>query len=269
MKLILIGAAILILYLVMIAPRFPRKKKRAGFCGRLYAHRGLFNNQTGVPENSMPAFSLAVKHRYGIEFDVQVTKDDKIVVFHDNTLSRMCGIDLLVMEKTYEELLELPLLNTEEKIPLLSEVLSLVNGQVPLLIEIKLPILNTHVCELINNELLNYSGPYCIESFNTMALWWYKRHRPEIIRGQLSADLTHPVADGGFLLCFLVKYLMTNFLAKPDFISYCYKDTKNISYQLNKHVFRASTFAWTIDSPKAYADTQGKFDSYIFEGFQA
>lgn len=266
----IIGAlALFLLYLFFIAPHFPKRKRTREYMGKCYAHRGLFSNTGLIPENSLLAFRHAVENGYGIELDVQLTKDNQVVVFHDNTLSRMCGIDVQVRDKTYRELCELTLLSTDCKIPLLSEVLKLVDGKVPLLIEIKLPVFSTLTCHLVDELLRSYKGKYCIESFNTLALLWYRLNRPDVVRGQLSANLTRPVADGGFFLCFLVKYLLTNFLARPDFIAFCYKDTLNLSYLLNKYLFRAATFAWTIDSPKAYADSYKKFDSYIFEGFSA
>ena len=96
---------------------------------RLFAHRGLFDPGEGIPENSMPAFERAVLCGYPIELDVQVTKDNKIVVFHDYTLGRMCGIDLPLETKTYEELQKLSLQNTGEKIPLFSDVLDVYKRQ--------------------------------------------------------------------------------------------------------------------------------------------
>ncbi|MBQ2802251.1 MAG: glycerophosphodiester phosphodiesterase [Lachnospiraceae bacterium] len=269
MRYLMITLFVLLVYLILIAPRFPKRKVTREYMGKCYAHRGLFSNENSCPENSLPAFTKAVESGYGIEMDVQITKDNKLIVFHDNTLSRMCGIDVNVRDKTYRELCELSLLATDCKIPLLSEVLKMVNGSVPLLIEIKLPVFSTLTCRLVDEVLRNYKGKYCIESFNTLALLWYRIHRPDIVRGQLSGNLTRPVADGGFFLCFLVKYLLTNILARPDFISFCYKDTFNLSYLLNRYIFRVPTFAWTIDSPKAYADSFKKFDSFIFEGFIA
>lgn len=269
MKYLIITLILLVVYLLLIAPRFPKRKITGEYMGKCYAHRGLFSNETSCPENSLPAFAKAVESGYGIELDVHRTKDNKLIVFHDNTLSRMCGIDVNVWDKTYRELCELTLLSTDCKIPLLSEVLHLVNGKVPLLIELKLPVFSTQTCRLADEILRCYKGNYCIESFNTLALFWYRIHRPDVVRGQLSGNLTRPVADGGFFLCFIVKYLLTNIFARPDFISFCYKDTFNLSYLLNRYVFRVPTFAWTIDSPKAYADSYQKFDSFIFEGFIA
>ena len=189
------------------------------------------------------------------------------MVFHDSTLSRMCGIDIRVRDKTYAELCQLTLLHTTCKIPLLSEVLHLVDGRVPLLIEIKLPVFSTLTCRLTNDLLKKYKGAYCIESFNTLALMWYRFHRPDIVRGQLSGNLTRENDGTNLLLCFLVKYLLVNVLARPDFLSFCYKDTANVSFYLNRHLFHVPAFAWTIDNPGSYQACHGKFDSYIFEGF--
>ena len=231
-----------------------------------YAHRG-FHDKPKVPENSMAAFANAVEHGYGIELDIQLTKDKQLVVFHDHTLTRMCGIDLPVCEMTYEELQKYTLGNTEEKIPLFKDVLELVDGKVPLLVEIKLPTLRTYTCQAADALLQNYRGQYCIESFNPLALRWYKKHRKDVVRGQLSANLTKPVTEAGFLLSFLVKYLLLNFIGRPDFIAYCYTDTQNVSFILNKCLWHTPTFAWTVRSQAVLEKYRSKFDSIIFDGF--
>ena len=133
--------ALFCLYFYCIMPRLSRKKEAQAFLHHLFAHRGLFAKDQSIPENSMAAFSNAVAHGYGIELDIQLTKDKQLVVFHDHTLTRMCGIDLPVCEMTYEELRKYTLLDTDERIPLFKDVLDLVNGKVPLLVEIKLPTL--------------------------------------------------------------------------------------------------------------------------------
>ena len=234
---------------------------------KYFAHRGLYNNSGSAPENTMAAFRRAVKAGYGIELDIQLTKDKRLVVFHDHTLSRMCGIDLPVCEMTYQQLQKYTLLDTEEKIPLLEDVLKLVDGKVPLLVEIKLPTLNTYTCQAADALLQNYSGKYCIESFNPLALRWYKKHRKDVVRGQLSANLTKPVTEAGFLLSFLVKYLLLNFIGRPDFIAYCYTDTQNVSFLLNKCLLHTPTFAWTVRSQTVLEKYRNKFDSIIFDGF--
>ena len=266
-KILMIFVLLLCIYILGTLPRFSRKKETQAFCHCLFAHRGLFTSDQRIPENSMKAFQEAVQHGYGIELDIQRTKDNKIVVFHDHTLTRMCGIDLPVCELTYKELQKFTLMNSKEQIPLFQDVLNLVNGQVPLLVEIKLPTVKTLTCRLADELLQNYSGKYCIESFNPLALRWYKKNRKEIIRGQLSANLTKPVAEGGYFLSFLVKYLLLNFLGKPDFISYCYKDQHNISFLLQKYIYKTPVFAWTVRSSLVFKKQKNCFDSIIFDSF--
>ena len=122
-KILMIFVLLLCIYILGTLPRFTRKKETKTFCHCLFAHRGLFTPDQRIPENSMRAFQEAVRHGYGIELDIQRTKDNQIVVFHDHTLSRMCGIDLPVCELTYKELQKLTLMNSTEKIPLFQDVL--------------------------------------------------------------------------------------------------------------------------------------------------
>ena len=92
------------IYLVLIASKKLNDSEISPFMGRHYAHRGLFNNESSSPENSISAFALAVENNYGIEFDVQLTKDNVPVVFHDYDLTRVCGLDMKISESSYDEL---------------------------------------------------------------------------------------------------------------------------------------------------------------------
>ncbi|MBQ5318088.1 MAG: hypothetical protein J6K17_03225 [Oscillospiraceae bacterium] len=137
----------------------------------IFAHRGLANKS--FPENSLSAFNEAVFLRQGIELDVRITKDRIPVVFHDKTLKRMCGDKRRVSACTYDELSTLYLLGTEEKIPTLEEVLELVKGKVPLLIEAKLPKRFPwhHRLERAMLPLLKkYKGEYRLQSFNRYSI---------------------------------------------------------------------------------------------------
>ena len=125
-----------VLYLLAIMPRMLHKPDTEPFKKVLYAHRGLFDNATNAPENSLAAFQKAVDAGYGIELDIQLTKDKIPVVFHDFTLDRVCGVKGKVCDFTYEELLKFPLSGSDQRIPKFSEVLSLVDGRVPLIVEI-------------------------------------------------------------------------------------------------------------------------------------
>ena len=183
---IIILAVNIVLYLLAIMPRLGNRKARLDFFGVYYAHRGLHDNESDAPENSLAAFKKAVDAGYGIEMDIQLTKDKVPVVFHDFTLKRICGKEGKVCDYTFQELRELRLCGSEEKIPEFSQVLNLVGGKVPLIIELKVEWMDISVCPLVDDMLKNYKGLYCIESFNPLVLFWYRRHQKNVVRGQLS-----------------------------------------------------------------------------------
>lgn len=240
-------AIIVLLYILSIKPN--KKRNVDVFLGRLYSHRGIHDNMDKNPENSLLSFEMAVEKDYGIELDVQVTKDNIPVIFHDKTLTRVCSLDSCANDFTLKELKELRLFNTEEPIPTLKELLDIVNGKVPLIVEIKNESNDVSELEYIAEVLDNYNGLYCIESFNPLAVMWYKKNRPHVIRGQLSScfkkkdhSFTRRARD------FLLENLMTNFLAKPDFIAFNYKYKNMFSYKLCKKLYDPLTVAYTIKS---------------------
>lgn len=132
----------------------------------IIAHRGVHDNKNGVPENSMVAFSKAIEKDYAIEFDIEITKDDKLVIHHDDNLKRMTGIDKNVEDMMFDEVRSLKLLNTKEVIPTFREVLELVNGKVFLDIEIKSTKRRKKVIELVLKELETYNGEVSLKSFD-------------------------------------------------------------------------------------------------------
>ncbi len=263
----LLPAGLVCIYFLMIMPHMLGKPDVSPFLGTFYAHRGFHDISSGVPENSLPAFLRAAESGYGIEMDVQLTKDEQVVVFHDNTLKRICGLDVPVNSRTYEELHKLSLLGTKEKIPLLSEVLGAVDGRVPLIVEIKMVDSKTRVCELADRVLQGYRGQYCIESFHPLAVWWYKRHRPEIVRGQLSADFVKEDGRETFPM-WIVHHLLTNFLTRPDFVSYSHKGAGVWARKICRGFYRNLSVAWTIRSEAELETAKGQFDLFIFEGFR-
>lgn len=252
------------IYFVLIAPRMVNKPDRSALYGVHYAHRGLFDNDSNAPENSINAIRKAVEAGYGIEFDVQLSKDDIPVVFHDASLKRMCGIDGNVWEYTLEELKKLKLKDSNETIPTLEQVLREVGGQVPLIIEYKMDRVDTKVCELGNAILEKYQGPYCIESFHPFAVQWYRKNRPDVVRGQLSQNFAKTKYKG--IQYFAMTYLLLNFLTRPDFIAYNHKDAGNVSRRACK-MLGALSVAWTIKSQEQYEVAKEKFDLFIFDSF--
>lgn len=259
-------ALLFLLYILSIKPN--KKRNVDMFLDRLYSHRGIHDNMDKNPENSLLSFKMAVEKDYGIELDVQVTKDHIPVVFHDNTLSRICGLKRPIKNLTLKELKSLRLFNTEEPIPTLKEVLDIVDGKVPLIVEIKNESTDIGEIKYIAEVLDNYKGVYCIEAFNPLAVIWYKKNRPHIIRGQLSSYFKKK--DHSFdrsTRDFILENLMTNFLAKPDFIAFNYKHKDMFSYRLCKKLYNPLTVAYTIKNQKQLDANKKSFDLFIFDSF--
>lgn len=263
---VLIIAAVLLLYMLMIMPRVTGKPDTRPFEGVLYAHRGLHDNEGEAPENSMAAFGRAVEAGFGIELDIQLTKDEVPVVFHDMTLKRICGVEGKVCDFTYEELQQYHLCKSKERIPKLEEVLALVNGQVPLIVEFKGESMDLSLCPVADKLLRSYKGTYCMESFNPLMVGWYRKKHPEIFRGQLSEKF---FSDGKKnLINFVLENLLLNFYAKPDFIAYNCKEHNALSRRLCCEFYGATSVAWTIKSSEQLEGMRKYFDLFIFDSFQ-
>ena len=234
------------------------------------AHRGLFDNgKPGVPENSIPAFEKAVEAGYGIELDVQTTSDGRLVVFHDETLSRMCGVDKKLYECTYDELKGYHLANTKEKIPLFDEVLKVIDGKVPLVVEIKSEGNWRLTTRLTAERLDAYVGVslYCIESFHPLVVKWFKDNRPDVLRGQLSTNFFRSKMKRAWYEKIILTNLLLNFLAKPDFIAYNYRYKNQPSFWLCRVLFNVVSAAWTVRSEKVLKKVCRVFDVIIFDSF--
>ena len=253
-------------YAFLVAPRMINKPDVSVLKGVHYAHRGLHDNHSDAPENSMKAFKKAVDAGYGIEMDIQLTKDKIPVVFHDETLNRMCGVEGKVWEFTFEELQKLTLAESEERIPKFEDVLALVGGKVPLIVEYKLDVPSTEVCEIADPMLQAYNGIYCIESFHPYAVKWYREHRPEVIRGQLSQDFSKQEKYKGKFIFWLLSNLLTNVLTRPDFIAYNHKDADMFSRKVCS-LMGALPVAYTIKSREEYEKVKDQFELFIFDSF--
>ena len=279
MKTILMILLVLfILYLCAIKPRILKKPNYQPFFSYKYAHRGLHNmnpylkeennpyycNSGCFPENSYSAIKRAADYGYGIEFDVHLTKDGIPVVFHDDTLNRICGVDGKIKDYTFEELQQFRLMGTEEKIPAFADVLKAVNGRTPLIIEYKVENNTNALCKTCNDILKNYNGLYCIESFHPMAVRWYRKNRPDIVRGQLSENFMKTNANA---LYFFLSHLQFNFLTTPDFIAYNHKHHKTLARTLCRKLYGCLSVAWTIRSQEALDNMKSHFDLFIFDSF--
>lgn len=252
------------LYIFLIFPS-GRVKKTAEFFGgcKAYAHRGLHG--ADVPENSLTAFDLACKAGYGIELDVHITADGKLVVFHDDTLLRMCGVDEKTESKTLAELRALKLAGSEEHIPSFREVLDLVDGRAPLVVEIKgSKVGDNRVCELTAEMLDGYNGKYCIESFNPFYVSWWKKNRKNVVRGQLSSKMTKESSGMGDAANFALTNMLLSVLARPDFLAYDVKEKNQPSFRIAR-ALGGYPVAWTIRSKEDEKAAKGVFKAIIFE----
>lgn len=226
---------------------------------KIIAHRGIHDN-IKVYENTLEAFQLAIEKNYTIELDVRITKDNKIVVFHDENTKRITNQDKIVENNTYQELNDQDIIH----IPTIEEVLKLANGKVPLLIEIKQLNKVGRLEEQLASLLKKYKGKYAIQSFNPLVLLWFKKHYPNILRGQLSYEYKNKNIP--FLKKILLKKMIFNIITKPNFISYKYNETslKTIKKYQQKKI---PVLGWTIITKEQYNKYIKYFDNLICEKF--
>ena len=266
-----------------------------------YAHRGL-HHKPDIPENSLSAFRNAVKNGFGIEFDVHLTADGKLAVIHDSGLRRVttirsdhrpvipenAGIECeltvrsedIIEEITLEKAKSYPLEESDERIPELREVLDLVAGRVPMIVELK-PYSGNHekLSREVMDEMRRYEetfpdAVYCVESFNSFAVLTMKKNYPDVVRGQLGSDLildynarvpNDPREGVKFdkLTNTLVRDLRFNPLTEPDFVAYKYEHKRNRAFRS----FAGAKIFYTIKDPIDLAVGEGLGAACIFEGF--
>ena len=230
------------------------------FKNRFIAHRGLHKNKM-IPENSMLAFKAAIEKNYAIEFDINITKDNQIIVFHDYDLNRLCNKKENIEDVSYDFLKDLNLYESNEKIPLLKELLDEVAGKIPLIIEIK-KHKNIGLLENILLEMLKeYKGEYFICSFEKDILLWLEKNKPKEIRGLIFGSL--PIKFKKYeKIAFLYKY----FKSKADFISLEDKLIDSSIYDFCKKK-ELDILVWTIKDKKSFQNIDKKVSAVIFENF--
>ncbi len=249
--------------LLYFAPGASTRRQRAPFRGVNYAHRGLHSRDKSVPENSLEAFRLAARAGYGAELDVQLSRDGQVVVFHDETLKRVCGVDKRVDELSLLELKSLRLCGTEQRIPLLTEALAVIRGAGPLIVELKSGRRNRELCEKTYAILENYRGDVCIESFNPMIVGWFRLHGRDLVRGQLAMPAERYKGESiSPLQGFLMSRVLMNFISRPQFIAYRI-GPRPLAVRLSE-ALGAMKFGWTSHEPRS---EQGR-DGVIFEFYR-
>ena len=254
------------LYVLSTVGRINHKGLQA-LQGWAYAHRGLHGN--GVPENSMEAFRLAKAAGYGIELDVHLLADGNLAVMHDSALARTTGAEGYIEELTTQQLKDFHLEGTDQVIPEFRQVLDLFAGEAPIIVELKCVNNNyAALCQTACEMLDNYHGVYCMESFDPRCVRWLRKNHPDIIRGQLAENyLANTKSPIPFILKFILKNHMLNFLTQPDFIAYKFVDRKTVGNWICRKFWGMQGVTWTIHNQEEYdiAVTEGWIP--IFEGF--
>lgn len=227
------------------------------------AHRGLYNKE--IDENSLSAFKASVEHGFGIELDVHLLKDGTLIVFHDNELKRLTRDERRVDELIKEDLKTIKLLKTNEAIPTLFEVLELVDGKVPILIELKVDTsFDPELPKAVINALENYpkTNNIAIESFNPFAVKWLRENYPnKYPYGQL---ISHHLKNISKLTSWLFKTMYINFISKPDFIAF---DINCLPNKKVKRLFKKNVplISWTVNSKDKLELAKEYTHNWIFE----
>lgn len=224
-----------------------------------FAHRGLHNDS--FPENSLPAFENAVQNRYGIELDVHLMKDGRLVVFHDDELERMTEKEGFVKELTRDMLSEYKLKDTTYCIPTLKAALDLVKGRVPLLIELKVERNVKKIAKAFVNECEKYNGEVFVQSFHPFVLRKLYKLAPRYKRGQLSSFFEQN--EISYFKRFIIKRLWLLKYCHVNFVSYNHKNLPNKFCKKCK----LPIFAYTVRTEEEQKRLSDCSDNFIFENY--
>ncbi len=226
------------------------------------SHRGFFNNDQGIPENSLMAFKRSMERGYAIELDVMLTKDGYVVVHHDHDLKRVSAVNKRVDALTLRELQSHTLLKTDQVPPTLREVLNLVEGHIPLYIEIKheqyspAGELEEKVAELLEN----YEGRVAILSFNPQSLEWFAKNAPQYYRGQNYDPLDSKL---GRTFDIFTSILQEAWTARPHFMVYDHNRTPSALLHLLSFV--RALISYNVNSQADYERATFYAKNVIFE----
>jgi len=257
--------ALFLLWMYAIAPRMDERFQLSDLIKYDYAHRGLHSNDNGVVENTLEAFHLAAASGFGVELDLQLTRDRQVVVYHDKSLSRLCGDRRRLQELTLSELSAFTLLRTDHTIPTFEEALQAVGERVPIIVEIKNYNDPEVICPLVWEILKDYEGLYCVESFNPQVIRWFKENQPQVIRGQLkNTQETGCTSEFEF---FIRQNLCSNFLTRPDFTAYDCRTRETPAMWVAKRLFHMPEISWTVRDEETYRKLKAENCIIIFEGF--
>ena len=256
-----------VVYLFFVLPAGADEEKFAPFQGLMAAHRGLYEKDQSVPENSLEAFKRAAEYGCGVELDVQLSKDGEVVVFHDDTVDRMTTEKGRVDSFTLEELQAMPLMGTEHRMPLFTDVMAVLDGKSPTIVELKSTPNYKELCENTLVLLRMFKGPYCVESFDPRIVRWFYKNAPDLTRGQLTEAFSYWRKAGLPLWrCVMMHTLCVNFLTHPQFIAFG-RGHRPLCMLLGRKL-GAKTVFWTERPDSDHRTLAKRYDCRIFEHYR-
>ncbi|WP_298423034.1 glycerophosphodiester phosphodiesterase family protein [uncultured Kordia sp.] len=220
------------------------------------AHRGLHDGNLSIPENTLLAFEKAIEKKLPIELDVQIIKDGTLIIFHDTNLIRCCKRRIRIENLTYTALKGFTIFNSKYTIPTLKEVLKLVDGSVPILIDIKNYTIQKRLEKTLLVELENYKGFIMLQSFNPFTVNWLKTHT--------SYATGYLVSKYNYLHFF--NYFLMEMKNPIDFLSV---DKRFVSSKYFKNLSKKNipVLLWTLNEINEIYTLKDSYDNYIFENF--
>jgi len=239
---------------------------------RPIAHRGFHNAEDGIIENTPTAISQAVEHDFAIEVDVQETADGEALVFHDYRLDRLAEGSGPVSGQQSAELLRLHMKTGTDRLWLLQDLFDLVDGKVPLIIEIKSLMRRDAQGDFVRtvcDQVAAYTGPACIKSFDPDMLSHARAHTPSVLRG-IVADGAEPGPDYaryGRVDRFILRNILHAPRTRPHFISFGVKDLPKAGPSLLRSVFKTPIMCWTVRTREQRDRARRYADQMVFEGF--
>jgi glycerophosphoryl diester phosphodiesterase len=244
----------------LIAPP-PEARRVAFLSAQPYAHRGLHG--TDCPENSRAAFAAAIAAGHGIEFDVQAAREGEAFVFHDTTLDRLTHEHGPFSAHSANQLDQIRLRGSHETIPRLAEILALVAGRVPILIEIKStsPLVGV-LCLGVRRALEGYSGNVAIMSFNPAVGRWFRNHAPRFVRGLAITEQGPETWFARFKR--ELERRVALWTVKPDFLAYDIRDLPS-PFASGQHRRGLKLLTWTVRTAQQERTAFAHADEIIYE----
>ncbi len=235
---------------------------------RPIAHRGYHDRSARRIENTLPAAEAAIAHDFAIECDLQPTADGRIVVFHDDRLDRLAEAEGPVSALSLADLRRVRLRDSDAGIPTLEELLDLVDGRVPLVIELKSQWNGDRRLEKAVAPILSdYSGPAAVMSFDPMSMVAMRRLAPTLPRGMIGDDFR----DGEWgnfpwPKRFALRHLFAAALVWPHFVSFGIRALPASAPLMLRHV-GVPLICWTVRTPAQWEKARQYTDQITFEGF--